>query len=67
MLPRYPHRSARDWKVVEGAGEDFAEPGALDRFALLAAEWLRTKLPPPVGDGVEPSGQPDKPASSHPL
>ncbi|KON79668.1 alpha/beta hydrolase [Azoarcus sp. PA01] len=68
ILRAWEHlRAPRDWKLVDGAGEDFAEPGALERFALLAAEWLRMKLLPPVGDGVVRSGQPDKPASSHPL
>ncbi|NMG53395.1 hypothetical protein [Aromatoleum aromaticum] len=65
MLPRYLHRGAR-LETRRRAGEDFTEPGALDLFALLAAQWLRAKLPP-VADGVERSGQPDRPAPSHPL
>jgi len=44
----YDHlRGPRDWQLVEGAGALFIEPGTLDRFARLAAEWLTAKLPPP--------------------
>lgn len=39
--------AVKDWRTVEGAGELFIEPGALDQAARLAVEWLRLHLPPP--------------------
>lgn len=36
---------ARDWQTIDGAGEDFAEPGVLERFAHLARQWLDLRLP----------------------
>jgi len=44
----YEHlRGPRDWQRVDGAGALFVEPGALERFARLASEWLARQLPPP--------------------
>jgi len=49
----YEHlRGTRDWQTIDGAGEDFAEPGALDRFAHLASQWLDLRLPRPQPVGA---------------
>jgi putative phosphoribosyl transferase len=59
-------RAPRDWHTIEGSGESFATPGALDRFAQLAAEWLELKLPPPkVAETTAPP--PDEAATSAPA
>ena len=44
----YEHlHGAHDWCSVDGVGEQFEDPGALERFGTLAAEWLSDKLPMP--------------------
>lgn len=44
----YQHfQGARDWHTLEGVGDHFREPDALERFARLAAEWLDARLPQP--------------------
>ncbi|MBD5803966.1 putative phosphoribosyl transferase [Azoarcus sp. Aa7] len=40
---RCPH----DWHVLDGASDEFREPGVIERFGELAAAWLRDKLPAP--------------------
>lgn len=39
----------KDWHVVAGAGEPFAEPGDIATFGRLAGEWLNAKMPKPAG------------------
>lgn len=51
---RCPH----DWHVLDGASDEFREPGVIERFGELAAAWLREKLPAPgpveqrIHDGI---------------
>jgi dienelactone hydrolase len=47
-----------DWQVVPGAGELFAEPGALEAASLLAAEWFQRHLSPPAPQSEEPDEPP---------
>lgn len=48
LMSAYEHLGApRDWHTLDGAGEHFAEPGAVGGLARLAAGWLLLKLPPP--------------------
>ncbi len=59
-------RGPRDWQLVSGAGPLFAEPGTLDGYAQLAAEWLLDRLPAPrPREAPEPSaGIPASPDSA---
>jgi dienelactone hydrolase len=40
----------KEWRTLEGAGELFIEPGALEAAGRLAADWLGQHLPPPVAE-----------------
>lgn len=70
---RCPH----DWHVLDGASDEFREPGAIERFGELAAAWLREKLPAPgtaeqrIHDGTAagsaPGGTADQSPPAHPL
>jgi dienelactone hydrolase len=39
-------------KIIPGASHLFEEPGALDRVALLAAQWFRDHVPAQLGVGM---------------
>jgi len=64
----YEHfHGAHDWHTVDGASDTFSEPGALERFAQLASEWLDLKLPPPrvsEPEPEQPAGETDAPMVS---
>lgn len=44
----------KDWAVVDGAGELFIEPGALEAAGRLAGEWFQRHLPPPARPKTDP-------------
>ena len=60
LMNAYDHLSApRDWHTLDDVGEHFAEPGAIDAFARLAADWLAQQLPPPqIPAGVQTAPSP---------
>ncbi|WP_407277837.1 alpha/beta hydrolase [Aromatoleum evansii] len=70
-------RCPNDWHVLTGVADEFREPGAIERFGELAANWLRERLPAPspveqrIHDGAPAGtasgGTADQSASSHPL
>lgn len=45
--------AVKAWRVIEGAGELFIEPGALEAAGRAAVEWLGCHLPPPVREADE--------------
>lgn len=40
--------SKKEWSTVDGAGELFIEPGAMEAVGRLAVQWFEDHLPPPA-------------------